>query len=189
MKSNNKQSDNKLTMAMIGNRTKLIIWWLVTGFFAAFAAGGISVMFDKDKDINPVVGTVMTLFCLAAAAGGFLNLRKCFLQKAALAKYREYIPRLSDDPEKSTGKLAASMGVPVEKVEKHLEQLIKLGLIRNAYVDKAAHKLVLPDLGLYEKAPKTVMVPVRCSCCCGTTSVPENTVGVCQYCGSPVSAK
>lgn len=187
------KSDNKLTLIKASNKTKTIINWIAAVISLLMVIGSVGVMVSPPKEGETKGETwagivVLVLFALIA---GFCIYRivKLKKQKRMLANYREYIARLSNDKEKSLGKVALGMNLPVEKVEADVNALIKLGLIKNAYIDKSAHTLILPEYDLYDKIPDVVLVTVKCDCCGGNSRIPENTIGSCQFCGSPVSAK
>lgn len=183
------KSENKLALARLANKTKSRTYLILLIFAALMAVGSIGVIFTPDAKTNPAVGIIAAAVFVFLA---FLCYRKTAALKkemAAMENYREYILRLSSDDSKSLEKLASSMGFQYEKVESEMDMLIKAGLVKNAYIDKQKRVLVLPDRGLYDKTPATVLVAAKCECCSGTTEIPEGTVGTCQFCGSPVSSK
>lgn len=184
------KTESKLTAAAASIRIKSILWWILLVSSALMTAGGIGTLISPKEGTVSDLGT--SLFLIALFVGlcvlsvfKILNLKK---QKAAIKNYREYVARLSNDREKSLLRLAQGMNLPLETIESHVAILIKKGLIKNAYIDKAAHALMLPQYDLYAQIPNAVPVAVTCSCCGGNTVIPENTVGTCQFCGSPVSA-
>lgn len=177
------EPSTKLTLAKAANKTRMIAMWIFTIGCALMTAAGVTVALENSHEI--VQYLIMVLILVAGAFFGFIKIRKLRIQKAALNNYPEYIARLSNDPQKSLSNLASSFNLSTERVAAHISALIKLGLIKNAYIEN--NKLVLPERGLYEKAPETVYVTMKCACCGANSTVPAGKSNTCEYCGSPLS--
>lgn len=176
-------TSTKLMLAKAANKTKLITMWIFTIGCAIMIAAGVAVAFENPHDI--VADLIMALIFVAGAVFGIMRIRKLRIQKAALNNYREYIARLSNDPQKSLANLGKSFNLPTESITVHIRELIKLGLINSAYIENG--RLVLPERNLYEKAPETVYVAMKCACCGANSTVPEGKSNICEYCGSPLT--
>ncbi|MBQ1821357.1 MAG: hypothetical protein II117_07135 [Clostridia bacterium] len=184
------KTENKFLIAKASNKTKTIIFAVAAAFSLVMVIGAFGAYFGKTSDGERMeFGGFLAVLILFAGIAAFsiLKLIRLRKQKKTLQNYRLYIARLSNDKEKSMEKVARGMCLPLETVESDINTLIKMDLIKNAYIDN--HTLVLPEYDLYDKIPDVVLVTVKCDCCGGNSQIPENTIGSCQFCGSPVSAK
>ncbi len=176
-----KNTGTKLTLAKAANKTRLIIMWIITICSALMTIGGVATFNTQN-----IFGSLVVILGFGAIAFfGITKIIKLRTQKAALKNYTGYIARLSNDPPKSLSRLATPFNLSTDTVVKHINALIKLGLIQNAYVEN--DRLILPERNLYEKAPETVYVTMKCACCGANTTVPEGKSNTCEYCGSPLT--
>ncbi|MBQ6431331.1 MAG: hypothetical protein IJJ99_05615 [Oscillospiraceae bacterium] len=185
------KKENRLTMAKVANKSKTTLYIILAAVFGVLLIGAVGAFFapaNRSGSHDPTLLAVGAFFA-AVLAFCIFKIRKLNARKRGMTRYRDYIARLSDDPEKSLVTLSQKTGVPLADIEADIAMLLKLGLIQNAYLDQEKKTLVFPKYELGERIPDAVMVNVKCECCCGSTEIPANTVGSCQYCGSPISAK
>ena len=111
-----------------------------------------------------------------------IKLKKAKQTAAVLNKFTEYVARLSNDDTRSIPKLAQGMREDVNVTVSSLEQMLKLGLFRNAYIDYQSNTLVIPKKDIYGPADKYRVV--KCECCGAFNKVVEGSVSECEFCGA-----
>ncbi len=86
--------------------------------------------------------------------------------------------------------LVRHTGRTAPKVIKELEFLFKEGAFQNCTLSSGGGQpgVILTDASIGGETRMAGFVNVKCSSCGGTSRIRANTVGVCEYCGSPIRA-
>ena len=87
--------------------------------------------------------------------------------------------------------LVQHTGRPASKILKELEFIFKEGAFQNCTLSSGGSDpgVILTDASIGEGETRAIgFVNVKCANCGGTSRIRANTVGVCEYCGSPIRA-
>lgn len=108
--------------------------------------------------------------------------------------FREYAPVLFHSPDGSIAAIAATLGTAQYKVRGNLEKMIKKHLLRNAYIDRKANRIVIEGMRNAKAAADSAagaseMAAVRCPACGAGNAVVKGKVGRCDYCGSVIKGE
>lgn len=180
----NRENGAALLAAKSKNGKRVVLAWVLILFFGMALIGFTGKLADGEyvgTDLS-AAGVSIALFAL----GVFLLVR-AKREKKLIALFPEYAALLSGDREMSFARLAASRGEDVSVVTQNVEKMMSLGLFAGFYIDRAGGRLVRSERSIYDKnAPMTA---AKCECCGGTTEIPENSVGTCEYCGAAIDSK
>ena len=174
--------------ALLGAKSKngkhVILAWTLVIVFGMALLGFVGRFTEGESDATDVSAAVLSLGLFAL--GVFLLVR-AKREKKLIALFPEYAAMLSDDREMTFARLASSRGEEVSAVTQNIEKMMALGLFPGFYIDRAGGKLVRSERSIYDKnAP---MTSATCECCGGATMIPENSVGICEYCGAAIDSK
>ena len=160
------------------------IWgWVLTIFFA------LSVVLSLTEKENQTIINGLPLYAACLAASAFL-LWCSFRSAARLAQAQRYGSLFAQDRNGvvTAAELARANGLPEFKARAQLEKLFRLGLFQNCALETGGElRVVLSDASFETK--RAGFVNVRCASCGGTSRIRADTVGVCEYCGSPIKAE
>lgn len=112
-----------------------------------------------------------------------------------IKRFQQYVAVLSGDPVRSLDNLAAALGESVDSVRGNVEQMIKLGFMVNAYINRDTNCVVFAGRAVYaapagtrsEPSPAADASDVRtvvCKGCGATNKIPAGGAGECEFCGS-----
>jgi hypothetical protein len=112
--------------------------------------------------------------------------------KRAARRYKRYITIISNQGITSIDELAAAVSVSYDAAVKDLQKMLDLGFFAGAYIDAARREILLPENhpNAYETGdrPERKDTVVICKGCGANNKIGKNSVGECEFCGSPISA-
>jgi len=157
--------------------------WILTVFFTLSVV--LSLSSRADQTLRD--GLPFYLACLAASA--FL-LWRGYVNAALLSRARRYGAIFAQDRDGTVtaDELKQLTGLSSGKILSQLEPMFKRGLFQDCTLRQGDGKpcVILAD-ALTDA--RSGFVNVRCASCGGTSRIRAGTVGVCEYCGSPVRAE
>ncbi|QIB69689.1 hypothetical protein Ami103574_10305 [Aminipila butyrica] len=183
----NKLANDK--SALMSGKTGIIsaVGW----FFIIFGILGIVAAFDtssSDAVLGIIIGPAMII-------GGILVLRKVSKTKRTAARYKKYIELAVNQNVRGIDNIAASIGLPYELVVRNLQDMINIGYLKDAYIDREARELVFKQIEPISYTQESThqradvqKIAVRCPGCGANNVVSVGSVSECDYCGTPVSA-
>ncbi len=172
------KSDVKLMILKAKNKSSYVLLWILTVFCGIMLIGAFGALFT---DGGPSMIIPILIF---GGLGAFcvIKMKKNRKTAATLNKFTEYVARLSNDDTRSIVKLAQGMREDMNVTIASLEQMIKLSLFCNAYIDYQNNTLVIPKKDIFGPADKLRVI--KCGCCGALTKVVEGTVSTCEFCGA-----
>lgn len=159
------------------------LWgWILTVFFAL----SVLLALTEKEDQTLIDGLLFYIVCLAGSA----FLLRCGMRTAdRLAQAQRYGAIFAQDRDGTVtaAELTRATGLTEAKTRAQLEKLFRLGVFQNCTLQEGGELcVVLSDAPATRSAG---FVNVRCKSCGGTTRIPADAVGVCEYCGSPIRAE
>ena len=192
MQQSQSRIKNTVRKQIVASNTRIAIGYVITLICGLIAiAGGSSSGLKTAMDIG------MTGFFLVLLGLGILQIVRGTRRKRLIALFKEYAARLSNDPGRSMEKLAAAMGVSIEKAKKNLLKMIRVGFFVNAYVDSSRNILEfaresVPDQGsavpTQQAESASEYACVSCPGCGAKNKIEKGSVGKCEFCNSYLSA-
>lgn len=123
---------SKIVLGTIISKIQIILGILITGFFGLGLIGCIG----QKNSVSVIV--VIIVF---TALGIWLILKG--VKKGRLIKrFKQYVAVLSGDPLRSLDNLAATLGEGFDSVRRNVEQMIKQGIMANAYINRDTNCIV-----------------------------------------------
>jgi hypothetical protein len=154
------------------------------------AVGSIGIISDPSND---AAGGI--IIGLAMIVGGVLVLRKASKTKKTAAKYKKYIDIVVNQNTRSIDNIAATAGLSYDVAVKDLQDMINIGYLKDAYVNKGSREIILKqnEPEAYTQAStndlaNTQKIAVRCPGCGANNIVVVGRVSECEYCGTPINA-
>lgn len=156
-----------------------------------FAVGLLAMLTSEDSDIGSKVLSVI-IFGLLIAFGVFL-IRKGIKIKRYVDRFRMYIAIISEGIS-SIDEIASLTDRSYDFVIKDLQSMIDKKYFANAYIDSYSNRIIviLPEGAMHftdEDEDETALdaVVVNCRGCGAANVIVKGTVGICEYCGAPIS--
>ena len=120
---------------------------------------------------------------------GLLFLYGSYRSRKRVSHFRIYVNILSDQPSMAVSELSQKTGFPEETVLCELQGFIDRGFFCEAYIDRAAGRIVFPSMErkLRQEEEKRQDVRVVCPTCGGGNTLKSGTVGHCIYCKNLIS--
>ena len=167
-------------------KKRQLIWGLILTLF--FASGIILAVVDHEEDLLDNLG--FYAFCLIPSA---LLLYFAIRNGRRIASVHRYNAIFEQDRDGfvSIDELTQALGMPAQKMMKELEDLFRAGLFQNCTLQREVNPgVVLTDAVSASAGVRSLgFVNVKCASCGGTSRIRAGTVGVCEYCGSPLNAR
>lgn len=124
-------------------------------------------------------GALFFTALIVAVVVGFLwekrNLRK-----------REYFSMIDNHRISSLDKIASSLSLSYEQVEKDIRKMIQKGFFGLAHIDNMTRSIVLPNEDV-DISTKVVTTSVICPTCGATNNVSSIGENKCEYCGTALN--
>lgn len=188
-----KRTDIKRINFNGGKAIEGIGWFLaICGFLGIL--GMLGVLSDSADFSGSSAYSMVTLF-----GGGIALIISGKATKRLVRRYKKYADIVTDQGTTSIEEIAAAMPVSRDTAVKDLQKMINKGLFAGASIDPARSEIILP--GTYagacandrenvrdgSVAQKGQEIAVTCKNCGASNKVGKNSVGVCEFCGSPIS--
>ncbi|WP_343208602.1 hypothetical protein [Anaerolentibacter hominis] len=167
----------------------ILIAELLAGIFLElFGIVGFSVVLGEE-----IVDSAEIAISLISLILGTLLILASLDRRRMLHSFRRYTPWLERDTSGLIVNLVQMTGESKENVVKNLDKLIRKGYIKGIYLNVEKDRIIFPDYHapVYSSAPQRPpeVMTVICPHCGATNRVVKGTSGVCEYCGSIISAK
>lgn len=132
------------------------------------------------------------MFLVCAAIVGIVLLVRGIRYNSLIKKFYEYSRYLEMDPNKYVSILAASVRESTAATAENLTRMIALDFFPNMHLDATGTKLVYHGIDVSGGAAPGMagnFVEVKCSGCGAVNKIPKGGSGVCEYCGSTLTAE
>lgn len=161
---------------------KKLYWWGI-GLIATGIIGSVGCITDYDTDgAAALVGVAFVVI-------GIILLRKAKEKRKGAELSKQYLSMIINSNIRQLTVIAATTGKSYETVHKEIEELIKKGYLKGAYVDEKMRAVVLTNDAIAQKGVVTVQ-PKAITCpCCGAKVTVCGAICECEYCGSPLSGE
>ena len=142
------------------------------------------IMASLPLGTNPVLLRLTLLFALIGIAILILPsiLFVNYIEKQN-ARRREYLAYIDNHRILSLDKIATSMNLSYEQVEKDIEKMIQQGFFGISHIDRVTRSIVLPVNGvnIHTQVTETTQKCPTCGADCKVSSIGNNK---CEYCGT-----
>lgn len=118
--------------------------------------------------------------------GGFFLYKKFKEYETLSARYKRYLRVIVNGDCYNIEKIAETIGVDIGTVETILQEMIKLDIFRDAYINHKTGELMWDDTLIEDL--KIQYAVVECPNCSATQNVAVGKKSSCEYCGSALSA-
>jgi hypothetical protein len=174
--------------ALMSGKTGLLTgvgWFLII----VGGIGSLSLLYDGISG-----GTIVALVMLV---GGILLLVKASQTKKTARKYRQYIDIVVNQNIRGIDSISAQVGIAYETVEKDLQEMIRIGYLKDAFIDRQNRQIAFSQPAFNPYAPLQApligqaapqMIATRCSGCGANNVVTVGRVTECEYCGNSITA-
>jgi len=119
--------------------------------------------------------------------GGFLLNGISRRMKVTGERYKKYIVLVVNHSQTSIDAIASAMGVPRNVAMADLQEMIKRGYFKGAYIDKANREIHIARPSTQPQQETQAIMPekriVNCQSC-GADNIVVGRFGECEYCGS-----
>lgn len=132
------------------------------------------------------------MFLVCAAIVGIVLLIRGIRYNSLIKKFYEYSRYLEMDPNKYVSILAASVRESTSATTENLTRMIALDFFPNMHLDATKTKLVYHGIdvsGGISAGAAGGFAEVKCSGCGAVNQIPKGGSGVCEYCGSTLTAE
>lgn len=144
------------------------------------------------------VGFWVGLYTLGAWMGSLMGDGSMFLTAIIVAvvfgylwekrnlRKREYFSMIDNHRISSLDRIASSLSLSYEQVEKDIRKMIQKGFFGLAHIDNMTRSIVLPNEAV-DINTKVVTTSVVCPTCGATNNVSSIGENICEYCGTALN--
>ncbi len=157
---------------------------------------GITIMlfiFDNSSD-----GFSVILLCLLFVILGIWLIVLSRKKSKLIKDFKQYVVAISSNPSGYIPDIASSLGISTDTLHNNLDLMIKKKYFVNAFIDKNSDCIVIANRQTTTNNNNTTVntmeqnieiITIKCKGCGGINSLQKNSVGDCDYCGSPIKAE
>jgi len=141
-----------------GGRGLIIAGSIIAGIFGLGTLAVMTPIFLGEFEYPLLIPIVA---CLMFAAGGVSMLASGIGKGRRNERYLNYLAYIGANREVSLAPMAASFGMPVNKLCKDLRRMLAKGILPTGYLDLAEGKLYLTEMGYHAPEPSWEQAPPK----------------------------
>ena len=139
-------------------------------------------------------GTDVGLIIFFGAAGAALLYLANKIKKEANS-IKQYLNIIVNGNERQLDAIAAATGKQYDVIKKDVQRMIDRGFLKNAYINESTREVVLystiaanttADDSAKASTPTAIRTRVIACPCCSATNTVSESIGECEYCGTPL---